>query len=82
VNATETQVSSPRTLIAAALILMTHHARTGCPRLALCISRHLQCLAVYPEADAVIRDTCAALHAAWMEAACENRTALLDARFH
>lgn len=78
----EPQASHPRTLIAAALYLMTHYARTGCPRLALCISRHLQCLAVHPEADPVIRDTCAVLHAAWTEAACEGRTSVLGAHFH
>jgi hypothetical protein len=31
------------TLVAALLYLMTHYARTGCPRLAICVSRHLQC---------------------------------------
>ena len=43
------QVSDPRpdaeasradTLTAALVYLMTHYARTGCPRLALCVSRH------------------------------------------
>jgi len=52
-------------LVAALLYLMTQYARTGCPRLAVCVSRHLQCLALHPEAGAVVRDTCAALHGAW-----------------
>jgi hypothetical protein len=69
VNSLDSQVSRPQALIAAALYLMTHHARTGCPRLAVCIARHLQCLATHPEADPVIRDICAALHGAWAEAA-------------
>ena len=37
-------------LVAALLYLMTQYARTGCARLAVCISRHLQCLALHPRA--------------------------------
>lgn len=48
--------------------LMTHYARTGCPRLALCVSRHMQCLALHPDALPVVRDICAGLHGAWSEA--------------
>ena len=36
------------TVVAALIYLMTHYARTGCPRLAVCVSRHMQCLAVHP----------------------------------
>jgi hypothetical protein len=72
VDTQESQVSRPQALIAAALYLMTHYARTGCPRLALCISKHLQCLAVHPDADPVIRDICAGMHGAWAEAAGEK----------
>ena len=54
-------------LAAALLYLMTQYTRTGCPRLALCVSRHLQCLAVHSGAATVVRDTCAALHRAWTE---------------
>ena len=57
------------TIAAALIYLMTHYARTGCPRLALCVSRHMQCLALHPTADPVLRETCAALHGAWSEAA-------------
>ncbi|MEW6687660.1 MAG: hypothetical protein AB1452_01085 [Pseudomonadota bacterium] len=64
--------SRAETLIAALLYLMTHYARTGCPRLALCISRHMQCLATHPDAAVVVRDICAALHGPWSEA---SRTA-------
>jgi hypothetical protein len=57
------------TVTAALIYLMTHYARTGCPRLALCVSRHMQCLASHPEAPDVLRDICAALHGAWAQAA-------------
>lgn len=61
--------SRAETITAALIYLMTHHARTGCPRLALCVSRHMQCLAVHPDAPQVLRDTCAALHGSWAGAA-------------
>ena len=60
--------SRAETITAALLYLMTHYARTGCPHLALCVSRHMQCLALHPDADPVIRDICASLHGAWCEA--------------
>jgi hypothetical protein len=62
--------SRPETVTAALLYLMTQYARTGCPRLALCISRHMQCLAVHPGTATVVRDICAATHGAWQQAAC------------
>jgi hypothetical protein len=64
-----TQESRVETLTAALVYLMTHYARTGCPRLALCVSRHLQILALHPDAAPVLRDTCAGLHGAWAKAA-------------
>ena len=57
------------TVTAALIYLMTHYARTGCPRLALCVSRHMQCLASHPGAPGVLRDICASLHGAWSHAA-------------
>ena len=60
--------SRAETITAALLYLMTYYARTGCPRLALCVWRHMQCLALHPDADPVIRDICASLHGAWREA--------------
>lgn len=63
------ETTRAETITAALLYLMTHYARTGCPRLALCVSRHMQCLAVHPEAAPVLRDICASLHGAWSEAA-------------
>lgn len=65
----ETDSSRAETITAALLYLMTHYARTGCPRLALCVSRHMQCLALHPDAAPVLRDICASLHGAWHEAA-------------
>jgi hypothetical protein len=61
--------SRVETVTAALLYLMTHYARTGCPRLAVCISRHMQCLAVHGDAPRVVRDICASLHGAWAQAA-------------
>lgn len=60
-------------ITASVIYLMTHFARTGCPRLALCISRHLQCLALHPEAAPVLRDICASLHGAWTMRAYNSR---------
>ena len=69
----EPDSSRPDTVTAALLYLMTHYARTGCPRLALCVSRHMQCLAAHPDAAPVVRDICAGLHGAWQQAACAGR---------
>jgi hypothetical protein len=66
-RATDDESSRVETIVAALLYLMTHHARTGCPRLAVCVSRHMQCLAGHPDAPPVVRDICAALHGAWSE---------------
>jgi hypothetical protein len=65
----QADTSRAETVAAALLYLMTHYARTGCPRLALCISRHMQCLALHPDAPPLVRDICASLHGAWQEAA-------------
>ena len=61
--------SKPETILAALVYLMTHYQRTGCPRLAECVSRHMACLAVHPEASPVVREICAGLRPAWEEAA-------------
>lgn len=57
------------TIAAALIYLMTHYCRTGCPRLAVCISRHMQILALHPDAPKVVRDMCASLHGPWSQAA-------------
>ncbi len=64
----EMETSRAETVTAALLYLMTHYARTGCPRLALCVSRHMQCLALHPDAPAMVRDICGSLHGTWAEA--------------
>ena len=46
-------------ITAALVYLMTHYVRTGCPRLALCVSRHMQALA--------------GLHGVWASASGEDR---------
>lgn len=63
------EASRPDTIVAGLIYLMTHYARSGCPRLAVCVSRHMQCLAMHPEAPQVVRDICAALHGPWQEVA-------------
>ena len=65
----EPETTRAETVMAALLYLMTHYARTGCPKLAVCVSRHMQCLALHPDAPLVVRDVCASLHGAWGEAA-------------
>ena len=69
------QASRLETVLAATLYLMSHfvsqNQTSGCPRLALCVSRHLQCLALHPDAAPVIRDVCSAVHGAWSRAACD-----------
>ena len=65
----ETPESRVENITAALVYLMTHYARTGCPRLAVCVSRHMQCLALHPDAAPVVRDICASLHGAWARAA-------------
>ena len=64
---TDSEESRVDTITAALIYLMTHYARTGCPRLASCISNHLQCLATHRDAPTVLRDVCASLHGAWRD---------------
>jgi hypothetical protein len=68
-NEPDPEASRAETITAALIYLMTHYARTGCPRLAVCISRHMQCLAVHPDAPRVVREICASLHGPWTQAA-------------
>lgn len=65
----DSEHSRVETVAAALIYLMTHYARTGCPRLAVCVSRHMQCLALHPDAPPVLRDVCASLHGTWTLAA-------------
>jgi hypothetical protein len=61
--------SRVETITAALVYLLAHYAQTGCPRLAVCVARHMQCLALHPDAAPVLRDVCASLHGPWREAA-------------
>lgn len=63
------EASRADTITAALLYLMIHYARTGCPRLAVCVARHMQCLALHPDASPVVRDICTSMHGAWQGAA-------------
>ena len=65
----EPEESRSETITAALLFLMTQYARTGCPKLAVCVSRHMQCLALHPDAPPIVRDVCASLHGPWADAA-------------
>jgi hypothetical protein len=57
--------SRPETVLGAALYLMTAYQRTRCPRLAACVSAHLDCLAAHPDVAPVLRDLCNGLRADW-----------------
>jgi hypothetical protein len=74
-RAPEVEASRVENITAALVYLMTHYARTGCPRLALCVSRHMQCLAAHPDAAPVLRQICAGLHGAWIEVAAPSERA-------
>jgi hypothetical protein len=65
----DSDVPRLETLVAALIYLMSHYAQSGCPRLAVCVSRHMQCLALHPDAAPIVRDVCASLHGAWQQAA-------------
>lgn len=67
-RAPDSEESRVETITAALIYLMSHYARTGCPRVAVCVARHMQCLALHHNASAVLRDVCASLHGAWSEA--------------
>ena len=63
------QDSRPETILAALLYLMTHYQRTRCPWLAECVSRHMACLSLHPQASPAIRGICAGLRSTWETAA-------------
>jgi hypothetical protein len=56
------------TIAATLIYLLSRYAQTGCPRVAACVARHMQCLSLHPDAGHVLRDTCAALHGSWCHA--------------
>jgi hypothetical protein len=69
----ESESTRVETLVASLVYLMTHHARSGCPRLAVCVSRHMQAIALHPDAAPVLRDICAGLHGVWANCAPDDR---------
>jgi len=52
-------------LLAAAIYLMSCHARNRCPRIACMVERHLHLLGRHPEVGERVRHTCRQLAAAW-----------------
>lgn len=61
----ETAALEADRLLAAAIYLMSCHARSGCPRLACMVGRHLELIGVHPEVGDRVRETCRRLAAAW-----------------
>lgn len=70
---TETPVSRYETVVAALIYLMSCHRRSGCPKLALYVSRHMTAIALHPDAPPVVRDVCAALRESWEGASTQPR---------
>jgi hypothetical protein len=52
-------------MLAAAIYLMTCHARSGCPRLACMVRHHFRQLSRHPGSGALVREMCRRLAAAW-----------------
>ena len=61
--------SRPAVIVAALLYLIAAYQRTPCPCVALCIVRHLECLARHEGADPVIRQICSAVRETWAQIA-------------
>jgi hypothetical protein len=61
------------TITAALIYLLSHYAQSGCPGVAVCVARHMQCLSRHPDAPPVLRDVCASLEGPWSAAALERR---------
>jgi hypothetical protein len=68
-------------LLAAALYLMSCHARTQCPRLACMIERHLDLIARHPGAGERVADTCRRLALSWVAIRQHDEHLLGMARF-
>ncbi len=61
----ETDLGEADRILAAAIYLMSCHARNGCPRLAYMVQRHFELIARHPGSGEQVRDTCKRLMAAW-----------------
>jgi hypothetical protein len=53
------------TVLGAALYLMTSYRRSRCPRVALMVARHLECVAAHRDSDATMRQLCTSLSREW-----------------
>jgi hypothetical protein len=62
----DVEIPAADRLLAAALYLMSCHARTRCPRLACMIERHLELIARHPGAGERVADTCRRLALSWI----------------
>ena len=69
------QQSRPAIIIGALLYLITAYQRTPYPCVALCIVRHLECLAGHEAADPVIRQICRSVRETWARVAGSIRPA-------
>ena len=61
------------TLLAALIYLMSCHVRSGCPRVAACVSDHLRRIALHPDVAPIVREVCAGLRSAWASEAKNHR---------
>lgn len=57
--------SSLSTMLAAVIYMMTRYQQTHCPKLALAIATHLDCLSQHPEADEALRRVADCMHDEW-----------------
>src|SRR5262249_8736610 len=57
--------SAPANVLAATLYMMTLYQRSHCPRLALSIAAHLDCLSRHPGVDELVRSVADGMHDEW-----------------
>jgi hypothetical protein len=74
--------SRVETITGALLYLMTAYQRNQCPRIAVVIARHLECLARHPNADPVVREVCECLGSEWHKASQNEASASHQRRVH
>lgn len=76
-NKPKTDIPEPGTVIATALYLATHYAKSGCPMLCRMLMRQLACLERHPDpaVSAALRDVCRKLHFEWARIGAEREFA-------
>lgn len=67
-NPENKEAPRPKILVGALLHLMSAHRRNQCPRLALVIARHLECLARHPDASTIVRQISLGVCGEWRDA--------------